>query len=98
MPHNETRPRAMRRAGPGVIVDLMTHPEPFVTVAALAAYWCVSADTVYRDIAKGALPVYRVGSSNSIRIRLDDARAYGRPDAAGREEADTGSTADLARR
>jgi excisionase family DNA binding protein len=62
------------------IVDLATHPEPFVTVAALAAYWCVSPDTVYRDIAKGALPAYRVGSSHSIRIRVEDARAYGRPD------------------
>jgi len=62
------------------IVDLSTHPERFVTVADLAAYWCVSADTVYRDIAKGALRVYRVGSSSCIRIRLEDARAYGRPD------------------
>ena len=62
------------------VIDLMSHPEPFVTVSDLAAYWCVSADTVYRDIAKGALKVYRVGSSSCIRIRLEDARAYGRPD------------------
>jgi excisionase family DNA binding protein len=64
----------------GTIVNLETHPEPFVTVSALAAYWCVSVDTVYRDIAKGALPVFRVGSSRSIRIRLQDALSYGRPD------------------
>ena len=71
--------RVSRRSA---IVDLATHPQPFVTVADLAAYWCVSADTVYRDIAKGALRVYRVGSSSCIRIRLEDARAYGRPDEA----------------
>lgn len=77
-----TEPRPLRRGRAGAIVDLNTHCEPFVTVAALAAYWCVSSDTVYRDIAKGALRVYRVGSSHTIRIRLEDARVYGRPSGA----------------
>jgi excisionase family DNA binding protein len=77
---NEPADRKAGRTNRGGIIDLMNHPEPFVTVADLAAYWCVSADTVYRDIAKGALRVYRVGSSSSIRIRLEDARSYGRPD------------------
>ncbi len=80
MPHLARQPAARPKAAREAIVDLETHPEPFVTVAALAAYWCVSADTVYRDIAKGALRVYRVGSSHSIRIRLEDAQRYGRPD------------------
>ncbi len=79
---DEATPRALRRGRAGAIIDLNTHREPFVTVAALAEYWCVSADTVYRDIAKGALRVYRVGSSHTIRIRLEDARAYGRPSGA----------------
>jgi excisionase family DNA binding protein len=80
MPPRATRPRALGRARSEAIVDLMTHEERFVTVSALAAYWGVSPDTVYRDIAKGALRVYRVGSSQSIRIRLEDAQTYGRPD------------------
>jgi len=50
-----------------------------VTVIQLARYWKVSVDTVYRDIKKGALRAYRVGSSRKIRIRIEDARRYGRP-------------------
>jgi excisionase family DNA binding protein len=76
----QARKRPANGSGSRAIVDLTTHHQPFVTVAALAGYWCVSADTIYRDIAKGALRVYRVGSSQTIRIRLEDARAYGRPD------------------
>jgi len=59
--------------------DLATHPGPYVTVIQLARYWKVSVDTVYRDIKKGALHAYRVGSSRKIRIRIEDARRYGRP-------------------
>lgn len=57
----------------------MTHSDSYVTVTKLARYWNVSVDTVYRDIKKGALRVYRVGSSGAIRIRIEDARRYGRP-------------------
>jgi len=51
----------------------------FVTVAELADYWKVSVDTVYRDIKKGALRAYRVGSSGAIRVLVEDARRYGQP-------------------
>jgi excisionase family DNA binding protein len=61
------------------IFDLATDPGYYVTVTDLARYWKVSVDTVYRDIKKGALPAYRVGSSGKIRVRLEDARRYGRP-------------------
>jgi len=60
--------------------DLATDPGYYVTVTDLARYWKVSVDTVYRDIKKGALRAYRVGSSGKIRVRLEDARQYGRPE------------------
>ena len=60
--------------------DLRTHGDSYVKVMELARYWNVSADTVYRDIKKGALPAYRVGSSGAIRISIEDARRYGRPE------------------
>ena len=50
-----------------------------MTVTELARYWKVSVDTVYRDIKKRALRAYRVGSSGKIRVRVEDARQYGRP-------------------
>jgi excisionase family DNA binding protein len=53
--------------------------QPFVTVTDLARYWSVSVDTVYRDITKGALRAYRVGSAGTIRVHTEDARCYGRP-------------------
>ena len=72
-------PTSLRsRAGSGVF-DLATAPGYYVTVTDLARYWKVSVDTVYRDIKKGALRAYRVGSSGKIRVRLEDARRYGRP-------------------
>ena len=61
------------------IFDLATDSDYYVTVTELARYWKVSVDTVYRDIKKGALQVYRVGSSGKIRVRVEDARQYGRP-------------------
>ena len=63
-----------------VIIDLRTHPAPYVTVAELAAYWGVSERTIYRDLDKGALRFVRVGSSGIIRIPIAAARGYGRPD------------------
>ena len=62
------------------LIDLWTHPERYVTPTELARYWRVSTDTIYRDIKKGALPVYRIGSAGTIRIRIEDARRYGRPE------------------
>jgi excisionase family DNA binding protein len=62
------------------VIDLWTHKERYVTPGELARYWRVSTDTIYRDIKKGALPAYRIGSSGTIRIRIEDARRYGRPE------------------
>lgn len=70
---------SLRPAGGSGVVDLTTDPGYYVTVTDLARYWKVSVDTVYRDIRKGALRAYRVGSSGKIRVRLEDARRYGRP-------------------
>jgi excisionase family DNA binding protein len=67
-----------RTASPRVF-DLATDSDYYVTVTELARYWKVSVDTVYRDIKKGALRAYRVGSSGKIRVRVEDARQYGRP-------------------
>jgi excisionase family DNA binding protein len=53
--------------------------ERFVSPSYLARYWGVHVDTVYRDIRKGALPAYRVGSGGQLRISMADARRYGRP-------------------
>ena len=61
------------------IFDLAADDDHYVTVTELARYWKVSVDTVYRDIKKGALQAYRVGSSGKIRVRVEDARQYGRP-------------------
>ncbi len=59
--------------------DLASDSDHYVTVTELARYWKVSVDTVYRDIKKRALRAYRVGSSGKIRVRVEDARQYGRP-------------------
>lgn len=49
----------------------------YLAVLDVAEMWGVSADKVYADIKKGALPAYTVGGC--IRIRVRDAQAYGRP-------------------
>jgi excisionase family DNA binding protein len=53
--------------------------ESYVSPSDLAEYWNVSAETVRRDIRKGALPAFRVGASGQFRIRMSDAKRYGRP-------------------
>ncbi len=79
---------ATRQAGPATdagskgsgaqpILDLATHPAPVVTIAQLAAYWQVNRSTIYRDIERGALPAFQL-PGGGIRIRTEDARAYGR--------------------
>lgn len=52
--------------------------EPFTTPSKLARYWNVHPHTVYRDLRKGALRGYRM-PGGQIRIRMVDARRYGRP-------------------
>jgi excisionase family DNA binding protein len=61
------------------VVDLAAHPDTFVTVRSVAAYWGVHVQTVRRDIRKGALPVFRL-PGGAIRIRTADALAYGEPE------------------
>lgn len=56
------------------IRDLATHPWPYVTVAALAAYLQVPTGRLYHHIQKGALPVLSFGGS--CRIPIQDACAY----------------------
>jgi excisionase family DNA binding protein len=50
----------------------------FVSPSRLARHWGVHINTVYRDIRKGALPASRL-PGGQFRIRISDARAYGRP-------------------
>lgn len=50
-------------------------PEParrLVPVAKAAAAMSVSTRTIRRYIARGDLPAYRVGSTRTIRVSLDD--------------------------
>lgn len=64
----DERPR--RRGAPAL--------EAAVSPAWLAAKWGVGVQTVYRDIRKGALRAYRLPGGD-LRIRIRDARRYGRP-------------------
>ncbi len=65
------------------IVDLDTHAEPYVTIQQLADYWQVSYRTIQRHIEKGALAVVRLGPFEKlVRIPIDEARRYGRPNGA----------------
>lgn len=61
------------------IVNLGTHPEPTITVAQFASYWGVSCRMIQNLIVKGALPATKIG--RNYRIRIEDARAFGRVDA-----------------
>jgi excisionase family DNA binding protein len=67
-PDERDRPR--RRGAP--------YLEPAISPAALAAKWGVGVQTIYRDIRKGALRAYRLPGGD-LRIRIRDARAYGKP-------------------
>jgi predicted site-specific integrase-resolvase len=49
-----------------------------VSPGRLAAFWSVHPNTVYRDIRKGALKAYRL-PGGQLRVRMSDARRYGRP-------------------
>lgn len=63
------------------IANLSTHPDPHVSVGALARYYGVSPSTIYRHIIKGALRAVCVGPERLIRIPIDEARRYGHPHA-----------------
>ena len=52
--------------------------EPHVSPSQLARYWGVHVHTIYRDIAKGAVRSFRL-PGGQLRIRMSDARRYGRP-------------------
>lgn len=62
-----------------MIINLDTHPDPHVSVGALARYYGVSPSTIYRHIIKGAVRVVFVGPEHLIRIPIDEARRYGHP-------------------
>jgi excisionase family DNA binding protein len=59
------------------IRELKTHPEPYVTVAELAAYWLVGRKQIYKQIDAGTLSAIRLGP-RLLRIRTNDALDFER--------------------
>jgi excisionase family DNA binding protein len=57
------------------IQNLQTHPDPYVTIADLAAYWSVSRKQLYKQVEAGTLKALRLGP-RSMRISTADARAF----------------------
>jgi excisionase family DNA binding protein len=43
------------------ILDLQTHPEPYLTTSDLAEYWGVSRKQIYKQIDAGTLVAIRLG-------------------------------------
>ena len=43
------------------IMDLQSHPEPYVTTSDLADYWRVSRKQIYKQIEAGTLKAIRLG-------------------------------------
>jgi excisionase family DNA binding protein len=43
------------------ILDLQTHPEPYLTTSDLADYWRVSRKQIYKQIEAGTLKAIRLG-------------------------------------
>jgi excisionase family DNA binding protein len=64
--HDPSAPKAK------VIERLESHPEPYVTVGELAAYWLVSRKMIYKQIDAGTLVAIRLGP-RLLRIRTADA-------------------------
>jgi excisionase family DNA binding protein len=54
------------------IMDLQTHPEPYVTTSDLADYWRVSRKQIYKQIEAGTLKAIRLGP-RLLRIGTADA-------------------------
>jgi excisionase family DNA binding protein len=59
------------------IQALSTHPDAFVTVRELAAYWVVSPRQIYKQICQGSLPAVSVGR-RSYRIPTKAAAEFER--------------------
>lgn len=76
---------------PDRIVDLATNPHSFVTPRALATYWCVSRQSIYRWIEIGVLPAKRIGPEGPLRIRRHDALRFERRYPRDLDEAQLGS-------
>jgi len=57
------------------IRDLATHPQRFITVAELAAYWGVSRQQIYKRIEAGQIGTIRFGA-RCYRILTQSALAY----------------------
>jgi len=54
------------------ILDLSSHPRPFVSVRELAQYWGLSRHELYKQIDAGTLPAVRLGA-RLYRVRTADA-------------------------
>ena len=54
------------------IRDLITHPEPYVTVGELAEYWLVSRKQIYKQIDAGTLRAIKLGP-RLLRISTPEA-------------------------
>ena len=54
------------------ILDLSSHPRPFVSVRELAHYWGLSRHELYKQIDAGTLPAVRLGA-RLYRVRTADA-------------------------
>lgn len=67
----------MARPGSRKIVSLAQHPEKYVTVAQLAAYWQVSPKQIYKQIEAGTLEALRLGP-RLYRIRTSVALEFER--------------------
>ncbi len=57
------------------ITSLDTYTGKFIAPADFARYLCVSQRAVYHWIAKGALPVLRIGD-RTVRIPIEEARKF----------------------
>ena len=55
-----------------VILDLQSHPEPYVTVAELAEYWLVGRKQIYKQIDAGTLHAIKLGP-RLLRISTPEA-------------------------
>ncbi len=59
------------------LLNLASHPEPFVTPEQLARYWLVSRRQVCKQIERGQLPALRMGP-RSLRIPTRSAAEFER--------------------
>ena len=57
------------------ILDLATHPVPYVSVGELANYWRISRKQIYKQIDAGTLEAIRLGP-RLFRIRTSVAREF----------------------